>query len=173
MKNQVLALFALVLGSCTGRPEGVAPIQNFELNSYLGTWYEIGRLDHSFERALEQVRAEYNLLPSGQIQVLNQGYNPQKEKWQKALGKARSHGDPREGHLEVSFFGPFYSSYIIFEMGDLGSPYAMISGANKNYLWLLSRTPQVSEATWQRFMSQAQIKGFDTAEIIRVKQNLN
>ena len=158
-----------LLSACTGIPDGVEPVDNFELKRYLGKWYEIARLDHSFERGLSQVTAEYSLRDDGGVRVLNRGFDAEKAKWQEAEGKAYFVGAPNIGHLKVSFFGPFYGSYIVFELDD-DYRYSMISGPDRSYLWLLSRTPTVSDDIRQRFIQRADTLGFDVDALIFVDQ---
>ena len=164
-----LLLLALLTG-CTGVPEGVVPVSNFELDKYLGKWYEIARLDHSFERGLEQVTAEYSLQSDGSVRVVNKGYSPKDGKWRQAEGKARFVGEPDIGHLKVSFFGPFYSSYVVFELDTANYQYAFVSGNSKSYLWLLSRTPTVSDELLAHFRTRAAELGFPVDELITVVQ---
>ena len=95
-------------------PERVTPVESFELNRYLGKWYEIARLDHSFERGLERVTAEYSLRDDGGISVVNRGYSIEDDEWKVAEGKAYFVNDKNLGYLKVSFFGPFYGSYVVF-----------------------------------------------------------
>lgn len=142
MKNLV-ALLLLLLGGCVGMPDTVRPVENFELERYLGTWYEIARLDHPFERGLTRVSAEYSLREDKDVRVVNRGYNAEQQKWKQAEGRARFVRDPRTGYLKVSFFGPFYGSYVIFELDHDNYQYAVISGPDTSYLWILARTPQM------------------------------
>lgn len=165
----LLILLLGILSACTGIPEGVEPIDDFELQRYLGKWYEIARLDHPFERGLSRVTAEYTLLDDGGVKVLNRGLDAKKGEWQDAEGKAYFVGAPNIGHLKVSFFGPFYSSYIIFELAD-DYGYSMVSGPDRSYLWLLSRTPTVSDQVKHRFLKRAAQLGFDTGALIFVAQ---
>ena len=139
-KNRIPYMMCSViffLSGCVGIPEGVKPVDNFELDRYLGKWYEIARLDHSFERGLSKVTAHYSLRDDGGINVINRGFSAEKNAWKEALGKAYFVNDADEGHLKVSFFGPFYGSYIVFELDTAGYQYAFISGPDKDYLWLL------------------------------------
>ncbi len=87
MKKGTLIAVILLLGGCLGKPESVEPVKDFDLNKYLGTWYEIARLDHSFERGLEQVTAEYSLREDGGVRVRNRGYSKDKQEWSEAEGK--------------------------------------------------------------------------------------
>lgn len=165
----VLLILTGLLSACTGIPEGVKPVDNFELQRYLGKWYEIARLDHSFERGLSRVTAEYSLLEDGGVRVINRGYAAKNGEWEQAEGKAYFVGSPTVGHLKVSFFGPFYGSYVIFEL-DKDYDYAMVSGPSRSYLWLLSRKPVVDEALKQRFIQRASMLGFAVDQLIWVDQ---
>ena len=172
IKITITFLFAFLLSGCLGMPEKVEPVSNFELNRYLGAWYEIARLDHSFERGLEQVSAEYALRESGGIKVLNKGYSPETQQWKQAEGKAFFVDKDNEGYLKVSFFGPFYGSYVIFELDQLNYQYAFVSGPDLSYLWLLSRTPEINQDLIDKFLEKSSALGFDTEEIIFVNQSL-
>ncbi|WP_428819611.1 lipocalin family protein [Microbulbifer sp. MCCC 1A16149] len=173
LRNRILKpLLILCIGAlsaCTGLPQGVEPVDDFELQRYLGKWYEIARLDHSFERGLSRVTAEYSLREDGGVRVINRGYSAAKGEWEQAEGKAYFVGEPDIGHLKVSFFGPFYGSYIVFELGA-DYRYSMISGPDRSYLWLLSRTPTVDDTLKQRFIDKARALGFDTNALIFVEQ---
>lgn len=168
-----LALCALLLMSCTGTPEGISPVTGFELQRYLGGWYEIARLDHSFERGMTRVTADYSLNDDGSVKVLNRGYLAAEDEWKEATGKAKFVGDEDIGHLKVSFFGPFYGGYVIYELDHQGYEYAFVTSYNRDYLWLLARKPQVSEALKQQFIEQADALGFDTGALIWVDQTGN
>lgn len=159
-------LSMLLLTACTGVPEKVTPVSGFELDRYLGKWYEIARLDHSFERGLSHISANYSLRDDGGVRVVNQGFNTEEGTWRQAEGKAYFVESADQGYLKVSFFGPFYGSYIVFELDQENYQYAFISGPDTDYLWLLSRTPDVSEALKQRFIAEAEKRGFDTSKLI-------
>ena len=112
-------LFLLVwwLGGCAvAPPAGVTPITGFELNRYLGPWYEIARLDHSFERGLSNVSATYGRREDGGVQVMNRGYDDRQGIWKEAEGRAYFLGEPTVGSLKVSFFGPFYGGYHLIAL---------------------------------------------------------
>lgn len=170
MKTMLAGICFLYLCGCIGHPKMVTPVQDFELNRYLGKWYEIARLDHSFERGLERVTAEYSLREGGGILVKNRGYSTAKDTWKEVEGKAIFARDPTQGYLKVSFFGPFYGSYIVFELDKANYQYAFVSGPNESYLWFLSRTPTVSEELLALFVEKAQALGFKTDDLIYVNQ---
>jgi apolipoprotein D and lipocalin family protein len=169
MKHLYIALL-LLLASCTGTPEGVKVVDGFQVEQYLGKWYEIARLDHSFERGLEQVTAEYSKRDDGGIKVTNRGFDPAKGTWKEAVGKAYFVESPDIGKLKVSFFGPFYGGYNIIALDKTYYNYAMIAGPDKSYLWLLSRTPQLPYPIKAQLIAQAEALGFDTNALIYVKQ---
>lgn len=169
-----LLVFGLVgLGGCTGLPEGIEPVTGFETDRYLGTWYEIARLDHSFERGLTNVQADYSRNDDGSLRVVNRGFNVEKGQWDEADGRAVFVADQNTGHLKVSFFGPFYASYVVFELDKQDYSYAYVTGYNRDYLWFLSRTPEVSDDAIEAFRRRARAEGFDLEELILVGQEKN
>ena len=171
MKMLGIAL-AMLLAGCVDKPENIEPVKPFESARYLGKWYEIARLDHSFERGLSQVTADYSMRSDGGIKVVNRGYEDANKRWKQSEGKAFFVGAKDQGYLKVSFFGPFYGAYIVFDLpGDYS--YSMVSGPDKSYLWILSRTPQMDGATQKRLVDKAQALGYDTSKLIYVKQDLS
>lgn len=160
----------LLLAGCTGVPKGIEPVTGFNQERYLGTWYEIARLDHSFEEGLSQVSAEYTPNDDGSIKVLNRGYNQAKGEWEEAEGRAQFVDGPDKAHLKVSFFGPFYSSYVVFDLDEDYSR-AYITGYNRDYLWFLSRTPQVSKEELAGFKARAAAEGFELDKLIVVEHS--
>lgn len=165
----LVAVLTLLLGGCVGMPDTVRPVGNFQLERYLGTWYEIARLDHSFERGLSRVSAEYSLREDGGVRDINRGYDASKGKWKQAEGKAFFVQDPQTGFLKVSFFGPFYGAYVIFELDHEGYSHALVSGPDTSYLWILAREKHLDEALKQELMAKAAARGFDTSALIFVE----
>ena len=164
----IILLVTLLFG-CTSVPDGIKPVSNFELPRYLGKWYEVARLDHSFERGLEQVSAVYSMQEDGGVSVVNRGFNSAKRDWQEALGKAYFVGDSSTGHLKVSFFGPFYASYVFFLLDINEYKYAMITGPEREYLWILARSPTLSAELLDSLVKHAKEMGFDTEKLIYVE----
>ncbi|QSX42364.1 lipocalin family protein [Shewanella cyperi] len=169
MKKLLLIIVSIVLYGCLGMPPTVTPVTGFNLNHYLGKWYEIARLDHSFERGLSRVTAEYSINSDGGVRVLNRGFSDVKKQWQEAEGKAYFVNSKDEGYLKVSFFGPFYGSYVIFGLDHDNYDYAFVSGPNTDYLWLLARTPTVDADVIKRFTEMSAQRGFDTSRLIFVE----
>jgi apolipoprotein D and lipocalin family protein len=178
MKNFSLLILSLfLLANCGGEMPQAAKdsiVQSVDANQYLGTWYEIARLDHSFERGLEQVSANYSMQDDGSIKVVNRGFNTENKEWKEAIGKAKfvdaANADgTRTGRLKVSFFGPFYGAYNIIALGKPQYNYAMVSGG-QDYLWILSRTPQLTYPIKQELIARAKTFGYVTNNLIFVKQ---
>jgi apolipoprotein D and lipocalin family protein len=170
------AAWAMALGTvlsmgCVGVPENIKPVESFEANRYLGKWYEIARLDHSFERGLTKVTATYSQREGGGLQVVNQGWSAKYRTWKSATGKAFFVQDPGRGYLKVSFFGPFYGSYIVFDLDRAGYQYALVAGPDKSYLWLLSRTPTMNPDKQRELIAKAKALGFDTTKLVFVEQD--
>ena len=163
------ALALVVLASCTGVPDGVQPVSGFDLERYLGTWYEIARLDHGFERGLSRVTASYSLRKGGGINVVNRGYDAESGKWKEAAGKAFPNAEPGVGRLKVSFFGPFYGGYNIIALDDAGYQYSMVCGPDRSYLWLLARTPDLDSSVVEGLVARAAALGFAVEELIFVE----
>jgi len=161
----------MLLTGCLGMPQTVTPVNNFEPERYLGKWYEIARLDHSFERGLEKITAEYSMREDGGITVINRGYSIEKNEWKVAEGKAYFVNDKNTGYLKVSFFGPFYGSYVVFELEKDNYEYAFISGPDTSYLWLLSRTPELPQEIINKFKKISEDSGFDTSKLIFVNHD--
>ena len=167
MKRLILGALATLVGTgCQKVPEGIQPVGGFQLDRYLGTWYEIARLDHRFERGLEQTSARYSMRDDGGVRVLNRGFLPAKNRWKDAEGKAFFVGGSDTGFLKVSFFGPFYGSYVVFDLDRENYQYAFVAGPDRSYLWFLARTPVVDDSLRTRFVTKAQALGFDTTKLI-------
>ncbi|MEF1290587.1 lipocalin family protein, partial [Vibrio sp. M260118] len=121
------------------------------------------------ERGLTSVTAEYSLRDDGGVKVINSGFSIENQEWKQAEGKAYFVDDASEGYLKVSFFGPFYGSYVVFELEDKDYSYSFVSGPNNDYLWLLSRTPTVSPEVITKFETQTKALGFDVEQLIYVE----
>jgi apolipoprotein D and lipocalin family protein len=160
----------ITLGGCVGAPEGVKPVSGFELDRYLGTWYEIARLDHRFERGMSHVTANYSLRDDGGVAVVNRGYVVEKGEWETAKGKAYFQGDPDVGQLKVSFFGPFYGGYNIIELDRKNYQYSLVVGPNRDYLWILSRTRELDPEILATLVAKADELNFPVGELIYVDQ---
>jgi len=164
----LLSALVLLLTGCVGIPENVKPVDNFRLERYLGTWYEIARLDHPFERGLTRVTANYSLRDDGGVTVINRGYSERENKWKEVLGKGYFVQGSDQGYLKVSFFGPFYGSYIVFELDHDNYQYSLVCGPDKSYLWILARTSKINEDVREMLIAKAAAQGFETGKLIYV-----
>lgn len=151
-------------------PEGIEAVSNFEKEKYLGKWYEIARFNYLFEKNLSQVTAEYSLNDDGTIKVVNRGFNTKKNKFEEAVGKAKFVKDEHIAQLKVSFFGPFYAGYNVIAV-DHNYQNALVVGKNREYMWLLSRQPQMPEELKNDYLKKAALEGFNTSDLVWTNQN--
>ena len=166
--KKILLVLVLFLTGCVGIPENVKPVDNFKLEKYLGKWYEIARLDHRFERGLSRITADYSLRDDGGVRVLNRGYSAKENEWKEAEGKAYFVKGTDQGYLKVSFFGPFYGSYVVFELDHENYQYSLVCGPDKSYLWILARAPEMKKDVMDKLVAKASALGFDTSKLIFV-----
>jgi apolipoprotein D and lipocalin family protein len=164
-------LFLILTGDCqTKKSEemNTTTVKELDLQRYLGTWYEIARFNHRFERGLEGVTATYSIRDDGKIKVLNQGYkNSLGGELSTAEGKAKLTGEP--GKLKVSFFWIFYADYLVMEL-DENYQWALIGSNSDKYLWILSRTPKLDDNVKNLILHHAVKRGYDTSKLIWVEQ---
>jgi len=161
---------ALLVSGCVVRvPDKLQPVTNFDVGRYAGTWYELARIDHRFEKGLVNVTAQYSLNPDGTVKVVNRGFNPAKNEWKQATGTARFLGDPGTAALKVSFFGPFYGGYNVVRLSE-DYQTALVIGNTRDYFWLLSRQKTMPEAQKQALLAEAARLGVDLSQVIHVAQ---
>jgi len=166
-------VLALSLAGCIGIPEGLEPVTGFDLNRYLGKWYEVARLDHSFERNMSNVSANYSRREGGGIRVVNRGFDEKSGKWEQVQGKAFIVGAEDVGSLKVSFFGPFYGGYHVIALDKEDYRYAMVAGPKRTYLWILSRDKGLDQRILSGLVTKARELGFDTDRLIYVKHDMS
>lgn len=159
-------LLLLAPNFCKAREVNNSTVKILDLGRYLGSWYEIARFDHSFERGLSYAKAHYSLNTDGTITVTNSGLKDGKKKT--SVGKAKL--TDTVGRLRVSFFGPFYSDYRVMMLSE-DYNYALIGSGSSKYLWILSRTPVVPDDVLKQIVSEASGRGYDTSKLIWVEQS--
>jgi apolipoprotein D and lipocalin family protein len=170
----LFSITLLGLAACsTSAPDGITPVTPFEINRYLGKWYEIARLDHSFERDMTDVSASYRLQSDGSVEVINRGFDTKRNEWRDAIGKAKFIGESNRASLKVSFFGPFYGGYHVVALDQQGYRWAMVAGPDRDYLWILARDRQLPVEIKEQLLKQAGAHGFETKKLIWVSQNRN
>lgn len=170
-----LACLGLLAG-CAKAPvnrtssEPLAVVASVDLDRYLGRWYEIARLDHSFEKGCEGVTADYSMREDGLIRVVNtcRKGSPAGEA-RAAKGRARVVDQTTNAKLEVSFFGPFWGDYWIIDLTDDYSR-AIVGEPSGRYLWILSRTPMISEESRADAIAQIKAAGYDASALYFPKQ---
>ena len=167
-----LAAFFGGCGSGKSIPQGATAVQNFDINKYMGKWYEIARIDFKFEKNMNNTTAMYSLNDDGTVKVVNSGYNYVKEKDKTSTGKAKFIGEKDVAMLKVSFFGPFYSGYNVIDI-DENYRYALVAGKNLDYLWILAREKTIPNNIRERFLTKAKSIGYDTNRLIWVKHDRN
>ena len=169
--KRVLCLILFGMCACAQIPRGVNAVEGFDVQRYLGTWYEIARLDHSFERGLIYVTATYSLNKDGSLLVVNRGFDPKQKKWKQAEGKAYFVAGTDVGRLKVSFFGPFYGGYNIIDLDKKDYSYSLVCGPNFSYLWILARDKKLGGETLSKLINEAKNLGFETDKLIFVEQS--
>ena len=162
-----LILLALVAG-CGQIPDGVEAVRGFDAERYLGTWYEVARLENRFERGLTRITANYSRRDDGGLEVVNRGFDAAKGEWREARGRAKFAGPSDVAMLRVSFFGPFYAGYNVVDLDPTYS-HALVVGANRSYLWILSRQPDPPPEVVERLVARAAALGFDTRSLVYVE----
>ena len=166
--RRLFLLTCLFISGCVGIPDNITAVDGFEVKRYLGTWYEIARLDHSFERGLSNVTATYNLRDDGGIDVLNKGFDENTGKWKRAKGKAYFVSGSHIGRLKVSFFGPFYGGYNIIALDKKNYSYSLICSSNRSYLWILARDKELEQNILGYLIELSKGLGFETDKLIFV-----
>jgi apolipoprotein D and lipocalin family protein len=164
-------ILSFLLSGCASIPSGVHAVDNFQIDKYLGTWYEIARLDHSFERGLINVSATYTLRDDGGINVLNKGFDQKSGKWKQIKGRAYFVGDKSIGRLRVTFFWPFYGGYNVIVLDKENYSYTVVCGPTRSYLWILAREKTIDEPVIDNLVNTAKNLNFKTDKLIFVQQN--
>lgn len=162
----------LLLDSCSSIPKNAKAVEDFELEKYLGTWYEVARFDYRFERNIDNSVAQYSLQDDETVKVVNSGFDQKKDEWTSVEGSAKFRDTPSIAALKVTFFWPFYSGYNVVAIED-DYKYALVAGKNLNYLWILSREKTIPENVKESFLEQARAIGYDTSKLIWVNQDKN
>ena len=168
----VLSSVSLIFLACSESGEndatGIPLVPALDLNRYLGTWYEIARMPHRFEKDLIKVTATYSLREDGKIKVVNRGFNLKKNEWSEATGKAWVPDSTAPALLRVSFFWIFAADYRVIELEQENYSYAMVTSSSKKYFWILSRTPTLDENIYSSLINRARQHGFETGKIEKV-----
>ena len=170
----VILLAGIGLASCSSVPVQKDPpltvVAHVDPKKYLGKWYEIARYPHSFEEGCYAVTADYKLLDDGAIQVTNRcRLGSLDGELKEAVGKAYFVDSQSNAKLEVSFFWPFYGDYWIIDL-DENYQYAVVSEPDRQYLWILSRTPTMGASLYDQLTAKLKNKGFDLSFLTKTPQ---
>lgn len=169
LNSKVLLLSLVILfslcaltGRCAARDDiDRSVVRSLDLHKFMGRWYEVARFDHSFERGMTNVTADYEMLPDGRVRVVNRGVRDGRP--MESIGKAKTTAEA--GRLRVSFFWFFYSDYNIMAMGPKGE-WALIGSRSPKYLWILSRRETMSDTEINHILAIARERGYDTSKLI-------
>lgn len=163
----------MILFSCKGQTPYREVVRAVDLERYAGTWYEIARYPHRFERGLTGVTATYTLRADGKIDVLNQGYKGSLDgELSRAKAVAKVPDPDQPGKLKVFFFPLFGADYYILDLDQEDYQYALVGSSSMNYLWILSRTPQLDQNTLEKLRSKARSLGYDLEKLEMVPQKI-
>lgn len=171
MRFFILSLTLLVLAGCSST-RNLPAVTDFNVERYMGVWYEAARYPHRFEKGMSRVTATYTLNDDGTVTVLNKGFVDAESEWKKAEGRAKFKGETDVGWLKVSFFGPFYATYKIVYL-DEAYTRAVVAGPNYNYLWILTREPRLPMAELEFLIQRAEQMGYERDKLIIVDQAAN
>lgn len=172
MKSTIMIIpISFVLAGCASIPSGIQAVQDFNVSRYQGKWYEIARLDHSFERGLSNVSAAYTLRNDGGIDVLNRGFDKHSGSWKEAKGRAYFVKENTVARLKVSFFWPFYGGYNVISLDHDSYSYALVCGPNRSYLWILAREKTLSRLLIDKLVKTAENLGFSVEKLIFVEHD--
>lgn len=174
MKRLLFLLLLCSTGLLSGcrSTSNLEVVKDFDIDRYLGVWYEAARYPHRFEKGLSAVTAEYTRNPDGTIKVVNRGFDAEKNEWEQADAVAKFKGSSEEGWLKVSFFKPFYASYKIIHLNETYTE-AIVTGPSYGYLWILVRDPQLPDAELEELIDKARKFGFESEKLIVVDQTRN
>lgn len=166
MRLFILSLISLFFFGCSTHYAPLKTVEKVELNSYLGTWYEIARYEHFFEKGCVDAKATYSLKENGDINVLNECIKEGEPTQAKGVAYAT---DACNSKLKVSFFRPFYGNYWVLMLGD-NYEYALIGEPSREYLWILSRTPKISEDLKEKILKKLPEFGYTSDKLIWTEQ---
>lgn len=168
----ILLLISGISLSCRQKQiENQMDTEEFKLEKYLGTWYEIARFPHRFEKDLQGVTATYSLMKNGKVHVLNQGYKGSLDgKHSAAKGKAYVVSAKKTPRLKVSFFLFFYADYNILALDYDNYQWAMIGSSSPDYFWILCRQPQMDAEIFEMLKQKAIEMGYDLSKLQMVQQ---
>jgi len=163
----ILIPIILLLTSCVKVPDWVSPVKNFQAKRFMGTWYEVARLENGFELGMNTVSAHYSMTAQGEVSIRHEGYLVRRQEWRNAEATAAFMEGQDVGLLKVAYMWPFYAPYVIFKV-DPEYEWAFVCGKDKEFLWLLSRYEWVEDDVMEDFLETSERLGFDVTELVEV-----
>jgi lipocalin len=146
-------------------------VETLDLEKYLGRWYEVARYQHPFEKTLVGATAEYTLREDGKVQVVNSGFKKTLDgKYSDVKAVAWRPDETQPGKLKVKFFGLITSDYLVFALDEVDYQWALVGQDSRDFLWFLSRTPQVSDELLEKMKAMASAQGYDLTDLFLVPQ---
>ncbi len=162
---RLYSLFLLLIAGCStcrANPIDNTTVSEFDINRYMGKWYEVARIDNRYQRNLTAVTAEYRLDGDNRIAIINRGYNSSNGEWREI--EARGETTSTVGRLKVSFFLFVTSEYNVMDLGD-DYEWALVGSKSSKFLWIISRTPSLPNDTLNHIISIAQRRGYNIEDI--------
>ncbi|MDD2887805.1 MAG: lipocalin family protein [Aliarcobacter sp.] len=163
-KLLTIILIAYLFTACSAKNSPLQTVEKVDLEKYLGTWYEIARYEHFFEKDCKNVTANYSMLNEETIKVINRCTKITTNENSEALGRAYA-TDITNSKLKVSFFRPFYGDYWVLIL-DKNYEYVVVGTPSREYLWILSRTSKLDEKTKNQILEKLPSLGFETSKLI-------
>uniref|UniRef100_UPI00404834FE lipocalin family protein n=1 Tax=Aliarcobacter sp. TaxID=2321116 RepID=UPI00404834FE len=163
-KMIALAFTVLLFTACSSKNPPLQTVEKIDLNKYLGTWYEIARYEHFFEKDCKNVSANYSMMDEETIKVINRCTKIQTNEKKEAMGRAYAI-DESNSKLKVSFFRPFYGDYWILIL-DENYEYVVVGTPSREYLWILARQNTISDEVKNSILQKLPNLGFDTSKFI-------
>ena len=163
-KTSALICMVLLFSACSSKNPPLQTVQKVDINRYLGTWYEIARYEHFFEKDCKNVSANYSMLDEQTIKVVNRCTNMLTNEKKEAIGRAYA-TDDTNSKLKVSFFRPFYGDYWVMIL-DENYDYVVVGTPSREYLWILSRKPILDEKIKNEILQKLPTLGFDASKLI-------
>jgi len=163
--------FLMVLISLSMKSQNLETVTFVDLDKYTGKWYEIASYPQRFQKGCHGTTATYTNSGQGYINVENScNKNSLTGKQSYIKGKAFVEKNSGNAKLKVQFFWPFKGKYWIIDL-DEDYSFAVVSHPNRKYLWILSRSPQMSESLYVEILSRLEKKGFDLLKLQKTEQN--
>ena len=163
-KSVLFLSLILLFTACSSKNPSLQTVEKVDLQKYIGTWYEIARYEHFFEKDCKNVTANYTMMNEDTIKVINRCTKIQTNEKKEGLGRAYA-TDITNSKLKVSFFRPFYGDYWVLILDEKYN-YVVVGTPSREYLWILSRTSTLNEKIKNEILQKLPALGFETSKLI-------